>query len=473
MPKERLHTSSSGFSLVEVILAAALFALLVTGSVGAYLYGQEATAQAGNRARAQFLAEEGLEAARNIRDENFANLTDGTYGLALDAHQLVLSGSSDLTDIFTRELTIRTVNDNEKLVAVTISWQQNPQRAGQVRLESHLTNWLAFGASNWANPYQAAGIALQKDFAGEKIAVLGQYAYVVRYNSEDGNANFFVIDISAPDEPKVVSSLTLDGVPTNISVWEHWAYISSRYDKRELQIVDIENPNEPRVVGTHDLEGEFDATSIYAAEKIAYLTRMSGASDEFSIFDVSNLENPIMLGSYALKVDAYDVEVSGSYAYIATAPDAGWELQILDISNLGSPTSIASLDLPGDAPAQAVAVAGNTLFISQGSVVHSVDITKPEGPVLLGSFDTENTIYDIGRRLAYDNKNLFLATGGKILQFKVIDVSDLSALTLLSSVEMGENYSLRGVAYDEATDRAFAVGDLDQNNNAFFVFRPQ
>src|SRR3989344_2787064 len=94
MRKALLTTNQAGFSLVEVILSTSVFVLLVTALVGAYLYGQESTALAGNRARAALLAEEGLEAARNIRDAGFPNLTDGAYGLTTTSNQWNLSGSS-------------------------------------------------------------------------------------------------------------------------------------------------------------------------------------------------------------------------------------------------------------------------------------------------------------------------------------------------------------------------------------------
>lgn len=77
MKKEQSHISRyAGFSLVEVILSTAIFGLLVTTLVGGFLYGQEATFLAGSRARATMLAEEGIEAVRNIRDADFANLAD-------------------------------------------------------------------------------------------------------------------------------------------------------------------------------------------------------------------------------------------------------------------------------------------------------------------------------------------------------------------------------------------------------------
>ena len=136
----------AGFSLVEVILSSAVFVLLVTALVGAYLYGQEATALAGNRARANMLAEEGLEAVRNIRDNDFASLTPGSKGLAISANQWVFSGASDATDIFTRSTTISPVggaSSNRKNITASVTWQQNPQRIGTVSLVSRLTNWQA------------------------------------------------------------------------------------------------------------------------------------------------------------------------------------------------------------------------------------------------------------------------------------------------------------------------------------------
>lgn len=63
-----------GFSLVEILLASTVFAILVTGITGAFIYGRISTANAGYRTQALQLAEEGLEATRNIAAASFSNL---------------------------------------------------------------------------------------------------------------------------------------------------------------------------------------------------------------------------------------------------------------------------------------------------------------------------------------------------------------------------------------------------------------
>ncbi len=134
---------SQGFSLIESLLASSLFGLMVTAIVGSLIYGHESVRVSGERARALYLAEEGLEAARNIRDNNFSNLVNGTHGLLVASNQWTLSGNSDVTNGFTRAVTISTVDANTKTVASTVSWQQTLQRAGTVTLTTRLTNWQA------------------------------------------------------------------------------------------------------------------------------------------------------------------------------------------------------------------------------------------------------------------------------------------------------------------------------------------
>ena len=95
-----------GVNLVEIIMATTVFSIVVFTFVTALSYGMESIVFAGDRNKATFLAEEGLEAVRNIKDSDFDNLSDGTYGVDDDGSVWSLSGSSDVNGEFVRELTL-------------------------------------------------------------------------------------------------------------------------------------------------------------------------------------------------------------------------------------------------------------------------------------------------------------------------------------------------------------------------------
>ncbi|MDH3324970.1 MAG: hypothetical protein OEL89_04995, partial [Candidatus Peregrinibacteria bacterium] len=148
---EFMMSRKSAFSLVEALLAITLFALIIVGLSGALFYGPESTRLSVERSRAIFLAEEGLEAVRNIRDEAYTNLTDGTHGIAITGNQWTLSGTYDQSDIFTRTVTIVSLGPYTKEVISTVTWQQNAQRAGQISLKTRLTEWTRMGAGGTAD----------------------------------------------------------------------------------------------------------------------------------------------------------------------------------------------------------------------------------------------------------------------------------------------------------------------------------
>jgi len=170
-----------GFSLVEAILATAVFGLLVTALVGAYLYGEESTALAGARLRAGMLADEGLEALRSMRDADYANIPDTPgSGLATTSNKWNLSGPQDVTDIFTRGVSITSLDSARKEIIATTTWQQNAQRRGTTTLVSRLTNWARYVGQNLV--VYPDGTTLPKyrtydetndTFAGEQNTVTG------------------------------------------------------------------------------------------------------------------------------------------------------------------------------------------------------------------------------------------------------------------------------------------------------------
>jgi len=134
--------SQHGFSLVEALLASVVFAFLVTGLIGAIIYGRQSTVSSGDRGRAVLLAEEGLEAVRNISANSYANLVNGTYGLSASSGVWSFSGLSDTTGIYTRQIIITDNGLNRKAVSSRVTWVNSGQTR-DTTIIAQLTNWTA------------------------------------------------------------------------------------------------------------------------------------------------------------------------------------------------------------------------------------------------------------------------------------------------------------------------------------------
>jgi Tfp pilus assembly protein PilV len=450
-----------GFSVIEVLLSVVILSLFVMSSVGAALYGQQAVALTGARNRAASLASEGLEADRSIRDANFSALTPGTFGLTTAGNTWHLSGSSDLTDIFTRVQNIATASgdDNRRDVTSSATWQQNLQRTGSVSITTRFTNWFRkFG--NWAIVTQQSNLNLAGNQAGNKVALSGHYAYVVR---NGGVSNFSVIDVSNPASPTLAASLTLANTPQNIYITGTTAYVASSSNAEELQIIDISNPLVPVQVGSFNATGSVAANGVFAVGTTVYLTR-SGNTNNFLIINASNPAAPTQTSGMSLNGPLYEAVVMGNYAYVSSGDNAS-ELQVVDVSNPVSPALVGSLNLAGNA--DAVTIAGfqspDTVFLGQNDgAVSIVNVTTPAAPSFLSSFAAGTSTNDIAFGLS--NGYLLMSTAHSTQEFQVLDISTLTAPTLLGTVNLGN--ALNGVVYDQVRDRVYVVGT---NNSAEFI----
>ncbi len=134
-------STTNGFSLIEVLLASSIFALLVTAVVGSLIYSQESDYIAGNRIRANLIAEESLEITRNIRDDSFSNLIDGDHSFSTSSGAWELSSSTNVIDIYTRYINISTVDANTKKIQSYVTWQDNERRNATATAITYLTDW--------------------------------------------------------------------------------------------------------------------------------------------------------------------------------------------------------------------------------------------------------------------------------------------------------------------------------------------
>ncbi len=180
----------NGFSIVEAMLGVAVFGLLVSAFTGALIYGQQAAADSGQRVRAAFLAEEALEAIRNMTQEGWNEMTYSQSAIDSSGSQWEFSGegTDETIGLYTRTITFtdvcRDTSDNitscpgdytdvnTKQVTSNVTWTGRFGTSRQVELTNYLTEW---SADQWE----------QTDWAGGDSQSV--WSDETKYDSDDGN----------------------------------------------------------------------------------------------------------------------------------------------------------------------------------------------------------------------------------------------------------------------------------------------
>jgi hypothetical protein len=148
-----------GLSIVEAILAIFIILIVVTSTTTAILGGLSMNRLASEQSKATYLASEGLEATKSIRDRGWNFIVSGTYGLSPSGNIWNFSGTSDIdtTNRFTRKIEIFPIKRDSSFnilpigtgsldpytfeINSTVTWNFNSTRQNSVILTTYLTNW--------------------------------------------------------------------------------------------------------------------------------------------------------------------------------------------------------------------------------------------------------------------------------------------------------------------------------------------
>ncbi|MEK9152152.1 MAG: hypothetical protein AAB692_02200, partial [Patescibacteria group bacterium] len=84
-----------GATILEALLAIAVFGVLAAGTLTFVVSAIGGPGLPAERERAIFLADEGLAAARSIRNDGWTGLTAGAHGIAQSGGKWIFSGPSD------------------------------------------------------------------------------------------------------------------------------------------------------------------------------------------------------------------------------------------------------------------------------------------------------------------------------------------------------------------------------------------
>ncbi len=484
--------------MLEVLVALGIFAVVALG-MGSFLldaFSSERTAA--QRVQALGLVDEGLEAARAIRNYDWRLLTNGSHGIADTTGVWGFSGSentfSQFFDEFTRTVIVEAVQRNgagdivssggtedrhTKRVRARVTWGTK-----SVESATYLTNWGAPRIGNWVVPSLEASFDLTAANSGSgpadthSLATEGTYLYVGRDSS--AGKEFSIFDITNPASPQLRGQLDLGGRPNAIIISGTYAFLASTYTNGELQVVSIADPANPSLVTQFDLTvgnsggGTGDATALARYGNYLFMTRDS-TTNKFLVFDIRNPVSPQLVAlSNALTGSPLGVVTDGQYAYVASTKNNA-ELQIFNIQNPLSPVLLTTFNLNSgvdSTDAASIAYAGTHLLLgrtkSAAPELYLVNITNPASPSLVGAVHLNGAVH----AMAYDvgSGYTFLGTRDSTNDAKVINTVDLS-LPPTVVAELNLANAPEAIVYSPVFDRVFIASSA--NTQELQVIKPQ
>lgn len=219
------------------------------------------------------------------------------------------------------------------------------------------------------------------------------------------------------------------GYYRNLKVHGERAYVAD--SKRGLVVLDISG--ESPVTAWVQTNGT--AGGLHLKDDIVYVAAFAKG---LQIFDISNPDLPVLIGSLETPGDAWDVWAQNGLAYIA---DFQAGMTVIDISIPTNPRYLGTTTWSdGDQIAEIIRGERNAVYIAAGHRgMITIDISDPIGPVIASIYRPTRIAYAEG--LAVKNGIVYLAVGSEVLKISTIenglhifDATDLYSLKLLGKV---------------------------------------
>lgn len=399
------NTPQDGISLIEVLLAIAIFTLFVAslGTIG--LSGMLMSSDAVERFRATLVARESLEALRTIRMKNFSELALGTHGLSFSGGRWQLTPSPDSVDEFTRSVTISSPSAGRVLAQVNVTWPLRVGGVGSVGVQTFInqlygSRWthttvadfdggrlngtqvgsdgggaiLLESAGDWTQPNESLSYDLSD--IGTLSAMAEADGVLSLASSAAGTKPLVALDLADAGRGTLTMLGSVDvGATVNaIAVSGDYLYLATDSDTEELIVL---HRSDLSVARTLDLATGADALSLTATGTTLYLGRANSTSFELYEFNIADPPagiSTVRTADFAGSVNA--LALSDPFLFVGTS-DAT-ELLVVQTSNLSITNS---LDLPGGADVRALVLYGIDLYVSRDQSVAQeivrIDVTDP------------------------------------------------------------------------------------------------
>ncbi len=415
-----LISAVRGQSLVEVMIAVALFAVLGTGILGVTISAVQGSKEAAELVSAAALQQEGMTAVRSIRNRDFDEFINGTYGTTTTNGYYELFGASDslLGGKFVRSITVADV-----------------YRTGG------LTGDIAGSGT--------------LDAASKKITLSTVWT-TLSGKIQTISSDFYVFDLTP-----ALTWLQTTLAEFNAGFFNSTDAVSVSGGEVKLRLMDTDwNP--VKSLRTVDANGTGDLVEIYfdEANDLLYTLQLGTTTYEFSRYSVSGVSEsaPTFIDGFDTATIPNDFVISGNYAYIATTTDSS-EVIVVRLSTM---TQVNTINITGNGDGSGVDVTGTTLVVSRQSTgdaeLYVYDISTPEGTIsLLGSTEIGADVNDV----VVSSTHAFLATADNAAEVRAVSLSTFASVDTENLTGNGDAFTVERVGTNLYVGRADGGGDPD------------
>jgi len=248
-----------------------------------------------------------------------------------------------------------------------------------------------------------------------EVFVESDYAYVTT------NEALVIIDISDPSNPKRISEINMEGLSPVAVVRDELAYIVNMAS-HEFLIVNVSNPENPTIIGRYDPAldwSNFDDLMIKMGLINNYLYVLSNVLD-LMVFNVQDPTNPILIGEFNTGASNAGMAITDDVLFY-TNTESG--ITVLNITNRSAPYQIASLNM--DRGVFDLDIHEDILYVSNyffGVII--LNVSDPFNPRVISSLGETPNVTDPPRSRAVSCDNNFLAIAKMERGVSFVDVSD-------------------------------------------------
>lgn len=470
----------AGQSLVEILLAMGLTAILLPALLTGLVSSRQGKVQQAQRTQAVYLLNETVDAVRSVREKGWTGFAvNGTFHTATASNSWTLLPGSVVINGLTQSVIVGDVNrapggeivtsggsldPSSKKVDISISWDQ--PYPSTVNAALYITRYLnnnafiqtavadfnvgtksgtiitntaggevtlgAGGHGDWCAPnLSIAALDLPKQGVADAITTIEGRAFVGTGDNSSG-VSFANVLISNANPPIASIAGTFDGYKTNGVFGENdYAYIATDNSSKEVVIIDLRTKdanNKYSEIGFFNAPTNKKGDQVWVSGIVGYMI----TEQKLYSFDLSskNGSRPILDPDGVTVGDGTRVVVVGSYAYV-TIKGSSIEVQIVDVSNPSNMVIVGQVDLTGkDAKDIFVNSTGTRAYAVTSKQdakreFFTINIeTKIGNQPVIGSYEA-NGMNPKALTVVPGNKAIIVGQEGE--QYQVIDISDETA----------------------------------------------